>query len=265
MHKLTRQVRFSIMPFLSEDRERSNSLASAPADEGLSVFLELSVELIGKVGPTTGFVVNVTHIEQAIRESVIPMFTERLRTDFRERRPIGLSRVVEFLRLAWDQLADKFGIARLSRLSLKLNPFRELAIESKESAMIYFSQKFDFAAAHKLWNDELPEQRNIEIFGKCANPTGHGHNYTVEITVKRPPSENNFRIGEFERTVNDQLIEVLDHKNLNLDVAEFHTTNPTVENIAVFAWHRLAGKFTGASLHCVTVWETDQTRCSYYG
>jgi 6-pyruvoyltetrahydropterin/6-carboxytetrahydropterin synthase len=64
--------------------------------------------------------------------------------------------------------------------------------------------------------------------------------------------------------VDDELIKVVDHKNLNADVAEFSKTNPTVENIAAFAWKRIAGKFGEASLHCVTVWETDKTYCSYY-
>ena len=58
---------------------------------------------------------------------------------------------------------------------------------------------------------------------------------------------------------------IVDHKNLNVDVEKFATTNPTVENIAVFAWERLNGKFAEAKLHCITVWETDKTCCSYYG
>jgi 6-pyruvoyltetrahydropterin/6-carboxytetrahydropterin synthase len=65
--------------------------------------------------------------------------------------------------------------------------------------------------------------------------------------------------------VDDELVQVVDHKNLNADVAEFGKTNPTVENIAVFAWGKLAGKFGEAKLHCVTVMETDKTYCSYYG
>jgi 6-pyruvoyltetrahydropterin/6-carboxytetrahydropterin synthase len=73
-----------------------------------------------------------------------------------------------------------------------------------------------------------------------------------------------FCIGDFEKVVNDRLIKVLDHKNLNVDVAEFAKIIPTVENIAAFAWNRLVGKFGGATLACVTVWETDKTRCSYY-
>ena len=130
--------------------------------------------------------------------------------------------------------------------------------------MVYFSEKFEFAATHKLWNDDFSEQRNFEVFGKCANPTGHGHNYVVEVTIRRPSGED-FCIGDFEGIVDDQLIKNVDHKNLNVDVEQFKTTNPTVENIAAFAWSRLVGKFDQAALHCVTLWETDRTYCSYYG
>ena len=131
--------------------------------------------------------------------------------------------------------------------------------------MIYFSEKFEFAATHKLWNDDFSQERNFEIFGKCANPTGHGHNYIIEVTLKMPIGKDDFRMGDFERTVDNKLIQQLDHKNLNADVSEFGKTNPTVENIAVFAWDKLVDKFSQAKLHCITVWETDKTYSTYYG
>jgi len=265
MHKLTWQVRFSINPFVSQDSEGFNSFASKPAGEGLSIFFELSVELTGKVEPATGFVVNVTDIDSKVRQFIVPIFAQRLRTDFQRGKSIGLFAIAELLGSGWGQLADKFGPAQLSRLSLKLNPFREIAIDSKETTMVYFSEKFAFAAGHRLWNDQFDKRRNFEIFGKCANPAGHGHNYIVEVTIKKSTNQSDFSIGDFEKVVDDHLIKVLDHKNLNTDVAEFGKTNPTVENIAAFAWNKLVGKFAGASLHCVTVWETDKTCCSYYG
>jgi 6-pyruvoyltetrahydropterin/6-carboxytetrahydropterin synthase len=259
MHRLTRQVCFSVGPFLFED----------------AIYLQLSVQLEGDVEPATGFVVNVADIDSKVSQFVVPIFAGQLRADFQQGKSIGLSAMAELLRSAWRQLADKFAPApvlrqedagvRLTSLRLKLNPFRELAIDSKESAMVYFSEKFDFAAGHKLWNDKFSRERNFEIFGKCANPAGHGHNYVVEVTIKKSANGGDFCIGDFERIVNDQLIRMLDHKNLNVDVAEFNKINPTVENIAAFAWNKLVGKFGRASLHCVTVWETEKTCCSYYG
>jgi len=281
MHKLSRRVRFSINPFpstrlragLSEEIQGANSFASKPAGEGLSIFLELSVELAGNVEPTTGFVVNVTDIDKNVLRFVVPIFAERIRADFQQRKHIRLFAIAELLRSAWGQLADKFGPARLSKLSLKLNPFREVTIDCEDFKMIYFSEKFEFAATHKLWNDEFSQQHNFKVFGKCANPNGHGHNYVVEVTIKKsldpardgPIGKNDFCIGDFEKTVDDELIKLIDHKNLNVDIAEFGRTNPTVENIAAFAWKKLTDKFIDASLYCVRIWETDRTCCSYYG
>jgi len=265
MHRLARQVRFSINPFLPRDSEGFNSFVSKPAGEGLSIFFELSVEVIGEVEPTTGFVVNVTDIDRNVREFVVPLFAERIRQNFRRAKHIGLFAIAGLLKSAWGQLADKFGAAQLDKLSLKLNPFRKVGIDSKDLEMVYFSEKFEFAATHKLWNDDFSEEHNRKVFGKCANPAGHGHNYVVEVAIKMPVNGDSFCIGDFERIVDDELIKVLDHKNLNADVGQFSKTNPTVENIAAFTWSKLVGKFGEALLHCVTVWETDKTYCSYYG
>jgi 6-pyruvoyltetrahydropterin/6-carboxytetrahydropterin synthase len=269
MHKLARKVRFSISPFLTEDSPGYNSFASKPAGEGLSLFFEMNVELAGPVDAATGFVVNVADIDSSVREYVVPIFSKRVREEFGRGRHISFTDLAEILRQSWGQLADKFGAAKLARLSLALNPFRKMTIEHQinreDCTMVHFTERFEFAATHKLWNAQFSEERNFEIFGKCANPTGHGHNYAVEVTVKRPLDKSDFSVSEFERIVFDELLIEVDHKNLNTDVAEFKRMNPTVENIAVFAWQKLAGKFGQGVLHCITVWETEKTYCSYYG
>ena len=265
MHKLTRHVRFSINPFLSEQEPGFNSFASKPVGEGLSLFLELSAEVTGSVDPATGFVVNVTDIDKAVREYAVPIFAERIREDFGRAKHIGLPVVAKLLAAAKDRLTDKFGRSRLSKLSVKLNPFRKVAIDAEDLEMVFFSEKFEFAATHKLWNETFSEERNFEVFGKCANPTGHGHNYVVEVTIEMPAATDDFRVGNFEKIVDDELIRLIDHKNLNVDLDEFSKTNPTVENIAVFVWNRLIGRFGQARLHCISIWETDKTYCSYYG
>lgn len=265
MHELARLVRFSINPFLPEQGEGFNSFASRPAGEGLSIFFELSVVMTGPVEPATGFVVNVTDIDRNVRKFVVPIFVERITRDFRRGRHIGLAAIAELLAASWSRLSYKFGAARLSTMTLKLNPLRTVSLDSEDLDMVYFCEKFEFAATHKLWNEDFSEKRNFEVFGKCANPTGHGHNYIVEVGIKMPVARDDFRIGDFEKIVNDELIKILDHHNLNTDVDHFAKTNPTMENIAAFAWNRLAGKFGPAALHHVTVWETDKTYCSYYG
>ncbi|MFH1370563.1 MAG: 6-carboxytetrahydropterin synthase [Planctomycetota bacterium] len=264
MHKLCRYVRFSINPFLPADEPGFNSFASKPAGVGLSLFFELGIELAGAVDPATGLIVNVSDIDEKVRDCAVPVFAERIRTAYRAASHIGYCELAEVLKSVWEELSDKFGMAMLTKMSLKLNPFRTLAIEQWEGTMVYFSEKFEFAAAHKLWNEQFSEKQNIEIFGRCANPKGHGHNYVVEVTIKHPAGQE-LRTGDFERVVHWELIKVIDHKNLNEDVPEFCEINPTVENISVFAWNKLNGKFEKAQLHCVTVWETDKTYSSFYG
>ncbi len=264
MHKLCRYVRFSVNPFLPADEPGFNSFASKPAGEGLSVFFELGIELAGTVDLATGLIVNVSDIDEKVRNCAVPVFAEGIRAKFRAAGHIGWYELADMLKSAWSKLAGKFGGAELIKMSLRVNPFRTLAIDKPEGNMVYFSEKFEFAAAHKLWNEQFSEQKNIEVFGRCANPAGHGHNYIVEVTV-RYPAGGELQIGHFEKVVSEELIETVDHKYLNEDVPEFQQVTPTVENIAVFAWNKLVGRFGTTTLYCVTVWETDKTCSSYCG
>ena len=258
-------MRFSVNPFLPEQAIGANSFASKPSGEGLAIFFELSVELLSEVDPDTGFVVNVAEIDKKVREYAVPVFVGKVKENFNHAKHIDFFAVVEILSLARNRLEGKFAKAHLNKLSLKLNPYRKVEICSEDSEMVFFSEKFEFAATHKLWNNSFTDQQNMDVFGKCANPTGHGHNYVIEVTIKMPVSSKNFYIGDFEKIVDSELISLIDHKNLNLDIGYFAEVTPTIENIAVFAWDKLAGKFPKQLLHCVTVWETDKTSCSYYG
>ena len=263
MHKLARQVRFSINPFLDEGEEGYNSYASKPCGRGLCLYFGLWVELKGNVDEGTGFVVNVVDIDRAVRKIVVPIFLEHIKKSFIKAEHISLLNLCGVLKEAWKVLCDKFASEELCKLGLELNPFRKLTIESEDCEMFLFSEKFEFAAMHTLWNDAFSKERNIEVFGKCANPAGHGHNYIIEVTVEKPIDENEFSITGFQKTVEDEFIAAVDHKNLNVDVAEFAEKNTTVENITALAWNRLKGGFHGAELSSVTVWETDKTYCTY--
>jgi len=265
MHKLARAVRFSVNPFLAVSTTGFNSYASKPCGEGLSFYLNLWVEVIGGLEADTGFVVNVSLIDRIVRRYVVSIFDEHIKKRFDGGKPVSLMEICQILRRAQKVLGDKFGSAKLSRLRLQLNPFRTVAIDSEDCKVFYFSEKFEFAAMHTLWNDKFSDQKNFEVFGKCANPAGHGHNYVVEVTVQRPDGDDGFRVVDFEKVVDTEFISVVDHKNLNVDVPDFSRKNPTVENIAAFAWKRLVGKFGEGKLSSVTVWETDRTYCTYQG
>ena len=265
MVRLAREVRFSVNPFLDADPPGANAYTSKPCGQGLALFLELTVEIAGPVDPDTGFIVNVVDIDRVARQFAIPVFAECIRRHCRLGTHIGLDVVDQMLAQAGALLADKFGAARVDRLILKLNPYRKITMETNEPGALYFSEKFEFAAMHKLWNDAFSSERNFEVFGKCAHPTGHGHNYIVEVTARTAPQAAGFEVGRFQQTVDAELITLLDHKNLNADLEAFRETIPTVENLATFAWNRLVGKLEGARLHSVTIWESDRTYCTYGG
>ena len=130
--------------------------------------------------------------------------------------------------------------------------------------MFTFSEKFEFSAMHQLWNERFDEKKNFELFGKCANAAGHGHNYVLEVSVSQPTDlEVGGTICEFEKVVEEQFLSLVDHKNLNVDVQGFEKLNPTVENLAYFAWEKLEGMFKNGKLAKITVWENDRTFCSY--
>ncbi len=264
MNKLVRDVRFSINPFLTEDSAGSNSYAGKPAGIGLAIFLELSIGLVGAIDSDTGFVINITDIDETVRRVAVPIFTDKIRSDFQAGRHISLCQLHKLLQDLIKPLRIAFSHCFLADLSLRLSPFKKIAIDCEDREMLYFSEKFDFAAMHKLYNDQFSEAENTAMFGKCANPAGHGHNYVVEVTVKYSDGTQ-FKQGFFEQVVKGHLIDLLDHKNLNVDVAGLSDINPTIENISVFAWDKLIGKFNDVSLHSIAIWESDRAYCTYYG
>jgi 6-pyruvoyltetrahydropterin/6-carboxytetrahydropterin synthase len=110
---------------------------------------------------------------------------------------------------------------RLEKLALELNPYRTIQLNAEDSDMFCFSEKFEFAAMHRLWNANYDAEKNVEFFGKCANPAGHGHNYVLEVTVEKQAKEPDDWISRFERVVEEAFLSLVDHKNLNVDVPGF--------------------------------------------
>lgn len=133
--------------------------------------------------------------------------------------------------------------------------------------MVRLSQKFEFSATHRLHNPALSEEENREIFGKCNNPHGHGHNYEVQVTLSGRPDDGGALIDvpRFEQIVAETVIDRFDHRNLNIELPEFQALIPTVENIAMTIYKLLKPRFQGqrAALAAVTVWETPKTWCEY--
>jgi 6-pyruvoyltetrahydropterin/6-carboxytetrahydropterin synthase len=135
--------------------------------------------------------------------------------------------------------------------------------------MVYLTRIEKFNAAHKLWVAEWTEEKNKEVFGKCSNKNWHGHNYTLYVTVKgKPDPLTGFIVDvkKLSKVIQEEVIEHLDHSNLNLDVDFIpENTMPTTEVLCMIIWQRLETKIPGAQLHCIKLYETDKIYAEYYG
>jgi 6-pyruvoyltetrahydropterin/6-carboxytetrahydropterin synthase len=134
--------------------------------------------------------------------------------------------------------------------------------------MIFLTRKVEFSSAHYYWIDSWSKDENERVFGKCANRNGHGHNYTLEVTVAGevdPISGFVVDLKDVKEILEREVVNVYDHRHLNLEVPEFQNALPTTENIAVAIWKRLDGKIPNARLHRIRVYEMDDLFADYYG
>lgn len=134
--------------------------------------------------------------------------------------------------------------------------------------MVLLTRKAEFSAAHYYYIDAWSQQENEKVFGKCANRNGHGHNYTLEVTVAGeidPVSGFVVDLKALKDVIEREVIQVYDHRHLNLEVPEFHAVVPTTENIAIAIWKRLESRIAGARLQRVRVYEMPDLFADYCG
>lgn len=134
--------------------------------------------------------------------------------------------------------------------------------------MILLTRKAEFSAAHFYFNPAWSEEENERVFGKCANRQGHGHNYTLEVTVAGEPDPVSGFVVDLKALkdiIQREVLSVYDHRHLNYEVPEFASSVPTTENIAVAIWRRLNGKIPNAKLHRVRVYEMPDLFADFYG
>lgn len=134
--------------------------------------------------------------------------------------------------------------------------------------MVYLTRKAEFSASHYYHNPEFTADENQRIFGKCNNPNGHGHNYTLEVTVKGQVDQRSgfvVDLKQLKEIMNREVIDAMDHRFLNKEVAEFKDAIPTTENLAISIWRRLEPKLKLAELHRVRVYETPDLFVDFYG
>ena len=139
--------------------------------------------------------------------------------------------------------------------------------------MIELTRRATFSASHYYWNDAWSQEKNEQVFGRCARRNEHGHNYTLEVTVAGDPDPVTGFVVDLKwlkDVIENEVLAAYDHRHFNLEVPEFADNKliPTTENIAIAAWKRLEPAVTragGAQLTRVRVYETPEIFAEYRG
>ncbi|GGH02948.1 6-carboxy-5,6,7,8-tetrahydropterin synthase [Polaribacter pacificus] len=129
-------------------------------------------------------------------------------------------------------------------------------------------RKAHFNAAHRLFNPEWSDEKNAAVFGKCSNPNFHGHNYELIVSVTGeidPTTGFVMDLSILRELIKTEIEDAFDHKNLNVEVPEFKSLNPTVENISVVIYNKLRAKIRTSLAVAVTLYETPRNYVTYSG
>jgi 6-pyruvoyltetrahydropterin/6-carboxytetrahydropterin synthase len=128
---------------------------------------------------------------------------------------------------------------------------------------ITVSRRVTFSAGHRLYNPEYDDAKNSEIFGACANPNGHGHNYVLEVYVTGPVNPETgmiINLKDMKKIINEEIVDKVDHKNLNTDVDFMTGVIPTTENLAARIWEILDRKIGGDRLARIILHESENNK-----
>lgn len=135
--------------------------------------------------------------------------------------------------------------------------------------MVYLTRQEHFNAAHKLYNPLWSKEQNDAMFGVCANENWHGHNYDLYVTIKGIPDPETgflYDVKKLSVLIKEEIINHLDHKNLNLDVPFMNGIMCSTENLAIAIWNRLAPHLPpNVQLHCIKLYETPRIYVEYFG
>lgn len=248
--RLMREVRFFTAPC---DLHRGAGSVNTWAGTGASSdppYWVVRMVVEGPAHERTGYVCDIKILDDFVRNHVAPALAGSLPSFD------GAARIVGD---AVQQVAEGLPAPlRLISIQLRFSPGTFLTIQKEANAML-LTQSYEFSASHRLACAGLSDEENRQLFGKCSNPHGHGHNYVLEVTIDIQSDAPGATLTVLDRVVQAEIIQPFDHKNLNVECAEFRDLNPTVENIAQVIFDRLAPGISPLRLASVRVWETPKT------
>jgi 6-pyruvoyltetrahydropterin/6-carboxytetrahydropterin synthase len=245
MMKMTRKVTFSSghRYWFSHLSEIQNSELfgewASPFNHGHNYVLD--VEVAGMVAEPTGMIVNIKDVDAVLKKQLLPRFVNRSINDeiahFASVAPC-LENLMVYL---WNEI-QSIGLPReasLTRIRLEEMP---LLYGEYDGMKTTITRVYEFAASHRLHSSVLDADENVELYAKCNNLNGHGHNYLLEVTVGGTPDPRTGMICDIstlDQIVNVNVVDRYDHKNLDLDIPEFSGTITTSENVSQEIFRRL--------------------------
>jgi 6-pyruvoyltetrahydropterin/6-carboxytetrahydropterin synthase len=262
---MTRRVTFSSghrywIPSLSPDENKDLfGQWASPYNHGHNYVLEVTVD--GTIDPRTAMVVNIKTIDDILQELIVSRFNQKSINDeiphFQSR-----SSSTENLLLYIASLLSTGALPPEAKLvALRLHETENLYTDyflQNGTWIMTLTRVYEFAASHRLHVPQMSDEENIELFGKCNNAAGHGHNYLLEVTVEGEPDPKTGMMADLsaiDKVVEDLVVDRYDHKHLNVDIPEFQNIAPTSEVIAQEIFRRLDGKLP-ANLSRIRLHET---------
>ncbi len=212
-----------------------------------------------------GMVMNLSEVKQVIKREITNQLDYSCLNDAWSEFQQTLPTTENIARIIWQKLEN-----HLPLVNIQLFEHPQLWADYQGNGMeAYLTISTHFSAAHRLAHPDLSYEENVEIYGKCARPNGHGHNYHLEVTVKGeidPRTGMLVDLGALQAVIDEQVIEPFDHTFLNKDIAYFAQIVPTAENIAVRIQDllQLPIEQLGATLHKIKLIESPNNSCEVY-
>ncbi|MDF2959395.1 MAG: 6-pyruvoyl tetrahydropterin synthase [Paenibacillus sp.] len=263
---LTRKIYFSaahsyrIPKWSEEENARVFGPCSNSNGHGHDYVLDLTIR--GKIDEKSGIVINVVDIDKAVQQVIDELdgtFLNKEHPYFIDHIPTT-ENLTSFL---WDRINNCLLEAELFRVRVVENHY--LQSEKGRDSLVYLTRQYHFCAAHRLHSEYLSPEENKQLFGKCNNPHGHGHNYYLDVSVAGEPDPVTgmiMNLTDLDQIVKEVVLNKFDHKHLNLDTEEFRELNPTGEVMAMVICNML--KPYMPKLHKVGLWETKKNYFEYF-
>ncbi|MBC8064807.1 MAG: 6-carboxytetrahydropterin synthase [Chlorobia bacterium] len=219
---------------------------ASPYSHGHNYSIFVTVE--GVVDPKIGMVCNIKKIDDVVKERIISVCDQKSLNDevpyFKDRAP-SLENLMKFIQSELTAPGAMPPEAPMVNFRLEEMPTFYGEMNLTDTWKMNITRIYNFSAGHRLHNDDLSETENLELYGKCFNPAGHGHNYILEVTVEGEPDPKSgmlISLDKLDEIVSSEIIDRYDHKNLNVDVPELAYKITTCEVVAQVVFNILKEK-----------------------